>query len=513
MLQRLRIRRAYLPFVTFFVASFLVACGSGSKTSTFQVTANLSSLAAGTTTQLTATETDVLGNTSDVTFKTTWNTSNGSIATVSTTGLVTGVAAGSATITGTMQTLSGAVGLSIGKPGISSITISPQGMTVTTGDTQAYTATAQYANNSNGVLTSGVTWSVLPATVATINASGVLKALSPGPFVVSASTGSGAGALATTTSGAVTNATLLSIIVVPSTAHVVGGSTQQFTATGTYSDHSTGNLTQSVTWTTSNPSVLTINANGLATTQSVSLATPATVTASFATATAELNASASVEVAPTAGLTSLVVEPTSSSIADGTAEPHTATAYYADGSQRDVSKEVTWSVVDGTDSSTSNQHPNHAPAAINRLVHSSAVKANVDNSNILNISQTGTDTATSPGTGIVQAVLGTTTGQSTVIVTPATITSLAIRATKDLFPIGATQPVQLIGTFSDGTTQDLSLTANWQTSDASIATIDNTGLATGIKAGEVNFTGRFRGPDRNDHWFSGATRNPSFDHH
>jgi hypothetical protein len=43
------------------------------------------------------------------------------------------------------------------------------------------------------------------------------------------------------------------------------GATQQFTATGTYSDGSTQNLSSQVTWTSSKTAVAAINANGLAT--------------------------------------------------------------------------------------------------------------------------------------------------------------------------------------------------------------------------------------------------------
>ena len=61
-----------------------------------------------------------------------------------------------------------------------------------------------------------------------------------------------------------TTPTLSSIAVTPANPSIVAGVTQQFTATGTYSDGSTQNLTGSVTWTSSNTSIATINAAGLA---------------------------------------------------------------------------------------------------------------------------------------------------------------------------------------------------------------------------------------------------------
>ena len=51
----------------------------------------------------------------------------------------------------------------------------------------------------------------------------------------------------------------------PANASIAAGSTQQFTATGTYSDGSTADLTSQVTWSSSNSAVATMNSTGLAT--------------------------------------------------------------------------------------------------------------------------------------------------------------------------------------------------------------------------------------------------------
>ena len=58
---------------------------------------------------------------------------------------------------------------------------------------------------------------------------------------------------------------LLSIAVTPANSSIPNGTSQQFTATGSYSDGSTQNLTNSVTWGSSNTSVATIDSTGLAT--------------------------------------------------------------------------------------------------------------------------------------------------------------------------------------------------------------------------------------------------------
>ena len=58
--------------------------------------------------------------------------------------------------------------------------------------------------------------------------------------------------------------TLQSITVSPAVASIEEVQTQQFSATGHYSDSSTQNLTNTATWSSSNPAVATINAAGLA---------------------------------------------------------------------------------------------------------------------------------------------------------------------------------------------------------------------------------------------------------
>ena len=56
--------------------------------------------------------------------------------------------------------------------------------------------------------------------------------------------------------------TLTSIAVTPANPSILTGASQQFTATGTYSDGSTQNITSQATWTSSNTGVATINAEG-----------------------------------------------------------------------------------------------------------------------------------------------------------------------------------------------------------------------------------------------------------
>lgn len=68
-------------------------------------------------------------------------------------------------------------------------------------------------------------------------------------------------------------ASLTSITVTPTNQSITSGAMQQFTATGTYSDSTTKDITTSVTWGSSNTGNATISTSGLATAQANGTAT------------------------------------------------------------------------------------------------------------------------------------------------------------------------------------------------------------------------------------------------
>ena len=102
-----------------------------------------------------------------------------------------------------------------------------------------------------------------------------VTALNPGSSIITVLVDEKIGAA----SLAVTGASLRSIGVSPTSTSVPAGRTQQFTATGTYSDGSTRDVTSSVTWTSSNTSIATVNSSGLAT--GVAIGGPVTLTATL----------------------------------------------------------------------------------------------------------------------------------------------------------------------------------------------------------------------------------------
>ncbi len=239
----------------------LVGCSSSpsvKKLTSIQVSPATASIGTGATQQFTAMGTFSDNSTQDLTSSATWSSSTPATATINTTGLATGVAAGSTTITAVSGSVTGTATLTVTVT-LTTITVTPATATITAGSTQQFKAMGTYSDNSTQDLTSSATWSSSATGVATINASGLATGVAAGPATITAASGSVMG------TATLTVIALKTITVTPATASVVIGGTQQFTATGTYTDNSQQDLTKSATWSSTPTTVATITSGGLAT--------------------------------------------------------------------------------------------------------------------------------------------------------------------------------------------------------------------------------------------------------
>jgi hypothetical protein len=146
-------------------------------------------------------------------------------------------------------------------PTLTSISVTPATPTIALGNTHQFTATGTYSDGSTRVLTATAAWSSSNTLVATIASGGLATTVSAGSTTIGAASGTVTGS----TNLTVTAAILSSITVTP-TDPVLGylGAIQQFRATGRYSDQSTRDLTNEVTWSSSDAAVATIGADGFA---------------------------------------------------------------------------------------------------------------------------------------------------------------------------------------------------------------------------------------------------------
>ncbi len=153
-------------------------------------------LAVGATKQLTAT----IAPSNATNKAVTWTSSNTSVATVSSTGLVTAKAAGTATITATAQDGSGKKGtctVTVTNPTVlvTSVTVSPSSATLNVGNTKQLTATIAPSNATN----KAVTWSSSNTSVATVSSSGLVTAKAAGTATITATAQDGSGKKGTCT--------------------------------------------------------------------------------------------------------------------------------------------------------------------------------------------------------------------------------------------------------------------------------------------------------------------------
>ncbi len=210
-----------------------------------------------------------------------------------------------------------------------SIAVTPATSNIATGTTQQFTATGTYSDSTTQDLTASAAWSSSDTAVATVSSAGLAASVAVGSTTITATSGSIDGTAVLT----VTNATLASIAVTPANPSIVKGTTQQFTATGTFSDSTTQNLTTQVTWSSSDTGKATINSAGFAT--SIAIGTT-TITA----ASGSISGSTTLTIAT---LVSIAVTPANASIVRSATRQFTATGTFSNSATQNLTTQVTWS--------------------------------------------------------------------------------------------------------------------------------------------------------------------------
>ena len=141
----------------------------------------------GQTQQLTATV--LPANASDKTVS--WSSSNTGVATVNQSGLVSAVSAGTATITATTNsgglTASSAITIQSVTVPVTGVTCTPTSITIQAGETAQITENVLPANASN----KAVTWGSANSSIATVNSSGLITAVSEGSTTITVTTNDG----------------------------------------------------------------------------------------------------------------------------------------------------------------------------------------------------------------------------------------------------------------------------------------------------------------------------------
>ena len=422
----------------------------------------------GQTVSLVATGIFADGSKQDVTSQAAWSSSSAAIASVGNTGSskgqVTGVSVGTVTMTAALQGISGTVQISVVAKKIASIGITPTQPILQRGVTQPFRATAVYDDNTTGDVTQLATWSSgdtgVLRVVGTGASAGLATAVAAGQTTIAATLNGITGS----TSVTVTAPTLTSIAVSPATATLPVGTTSPLKAQGTYSDLSTADLTDSVTWSAGTATVASVSnaagTRGLVTALAVGTSNVvASLSGVVGTATVTVSA---------ASLVSIAVAPNPLNLPLGLTLPLKATATYGDKTTQDVTTSATWTVGD---------------------------------SSIVTVGNVGTAagqvTGKAVGTTTVTATLSGFAAQVKVIVANPKLVSIALAPATARITAGQTQAFTATGSYDNSNAVDITTQVTWSSGNTAVAQVSNAGgsngVATSLIAGTATITAALSG--------------------
>jgi len=327
----------------------------------------------------------------------TWQSASDAVASVTSSGLVTGNGPGRVTLTAieTASGRSGSMSLSVLPAPVATLAISPAALSVQAGTTLPLAATARDANGN--VLTGrAVTWSSADAAVASVDsATGVVRGMRAGASTIITAASEGKSAAAEVT---VTTVPVASLAIEPATISLHPGGTRTLAITAR---DAAGNVLpgRTVTLVSSNASVATVSGN---------VVTAAGVGSATLTASSEgRTATATVTVGPVP-VASLTMEPVSIWLHPGDTRTLTITAHDAAG--------------------------NVLPGRAVSLVSSNAAVATVSG---------GVVTAVGTGMATVEATSEGKTARSFVTVIPVPVASVSIEPSSISLYVGGTQALAI----------------------------------------------------------------------
>ena len=365
----------------------------------------------------------------DATTKTVeWASSNAKIAVVDANGKVTGMAIGTATITAKVADKQATCAVTVVKKTIpvSSVTLNKTELALYKGQTETLAATVKPDDATNKT----VTWSSSNTDVATVDSNGKVVAVTAGSATISAKAGDKEATCAVTVTIPVETVTLnkaeLTIIL---------GQEETLVATVKPDDATD----KTVTWTSSNTAVATVDANGKV--ASVAVGT-ATITAKAGEKTATCAVSVIIPVE------SIALDKTSITLDEGQSETITATV----APDNATIKTVTWSSSDAS---------------------------------IASVDQNGKVTAIKVGTATITAKAGEKTATCDVTVNKKVISVESIFLDKESLTLIVGNTATLTATVLPDDATDKTVT--WKSSNTGAATVEN-GVIKGVGTGTATIT-------------------------
>ncbi len=271
-----------------------------------------------------------------------WASSAPQVATIDTSGTVTAVSAGTATVTGTSGGKTASATITVTVVPIASVAVVPGSAALTVGQAASFSAVA---TDANGNILAGrqTAWSSANAAVATVSSLGLVTAVAAGTTTIRATAGGQSG-IAQVVVTAVTPpppTAVASVVVNPATTSLTIGGTATLSAS--VRDASGATLTgRTVTWSTSASQIATVSSSGVITAIAAGTATIAAASegkSGTATVTVQSRTPAPAPVA------SIQVSPATLSLQRN--QTGTLTAHVFDASGNELSgRTIAWSSSD-----------------------------------------------------------------------------------------------------------------------------------------------------------------------
>ena len=366
----------------------------------------------------------------------TWSTANAAIATVSDNGLVTAFAEGTTTITAKAGDKTATCTVTVSKKVIpvTSVTLNKTSLALTEQETFQLSATVSPDNATDKT----VTWSSSNTAIATVSDNGLVTAAAEGTTTITAKAGDKTATCTVTVSKK----------VIPVTSFTFGDDWFYVEKDHTLQlpfQSSPTDANETLTWTSSAPSYVSVDQNGLVSGLKIGTVT-ITVKGSLVNATCKVTCHY-IPTGITLNATNLTMEVEDTFQMQGTVNKRPEdTSDYG----------ISWSSADPS---------------------------------IAKISSSGLVTAVSPGTTTLRAgVYGGVEAFCTVTVTKKTVyvTSITLDRTSLEIARGDTYTLQATVLPDDAVNK----TVTWTSSNKSVATVDSNGKVTGVKAGTATITAK-----------------------
>ncbi|MFZ5629542.1 MAG: Ig-like domain-containing protein, partial [Spirochaetota bacterium] len=318
-------------------------------------------------------------------------------------------------------------------PGINSlktIEINPLNTVSAVGVARQFSVTGIFSDGSKKDLTSLAEWSTTAP--ATLESQGVFKGTAAGMGKVQARVDR----FSASSDFAITDAQLQSVTLTPVNSYIPTGTAQQYSASASFSDGSTADVTAQASWSSDNTGVAAVSGTGSVSGVSAGATTiRAVYTQNHPTLGSIVRDGSATASVPAALLTSIAISPASVSFSKGTTMQLVATGTYTDGTNT-MTQNITSSVVWTTDN---------------------ASIVSVNSGGVL-----GQIKAENAGAANITASIGAISSPAmSATVTPAILTSISVTPNAQNIPRGITQQYTAMGTFSDGTLQNITSTVIW----------------------------------------------------